>query len=227
MHPRLPLVLVAFALFAGCASVPQYRPIYDLPSERNIEAGVVPQLGIAFDPTEGALTGVVPVANAWGTFRTAADLDLFVAGHGGLGVSLVDGSYGGNQFGVSAGVRYRVQQDFLPDMRFGFEAYGDYWQDDMTFIGDGRTTRRHISVVARIPISQRVPNSSIWVYTAPTVGIALPLYDEAPFPFHGIREMPIGLVAGVTDWLSIVVEGGYLMPPLNGGYLGVGAIFTL
>ena len=91
MHPRRPfLVLVAFALFAGCASVPQYRPIYDLPADKSVEVGVVPQLGIGFDQGDSSFSGVLPGATAWGTFRTAADLDLFVAGHGGVGVSLVD-----------------------------------------------------------------------------------------------------------------------------------------
>lgn len=225
MLRALLVATLAVALFAGCASVPQYRPIYDLPGGKTLEVGVVPQVGVGFDAAESALSGAVPGANAWVAYRTPAGFDLFAAGHGGVGFSLTNGAYGGAQFGGSAGVRYRVHQDFLPDMRFAFEVMGDYLQEDFRFVGDGATTRRHLSAIARIPIAQRA-TGNIWVYTAPTMGISLPLYEDPPHPFFGINEMPIGVVAGITDWLSIVVEGGYLIQ-LNGGYLGAGAIFTL
>lgn len=222
--PRaLPVLVVA--VLTGCASVPQYRPVYDLPGGKSVEVGAVPQVGIAFNAAESALSGAVPGGNAWVSYRTELGFDLFAAGHGGVGLSLPTGAYGGAQFGGSAGIRYRVAQDFLPDMRFAFEAYGDYLQEDFRFVGGGATTRRHLSAIARIPIAQRAAGN-VWVYTAPTMGISLPLYDDPPHPFFGINEIPIGVVAGITDWLSVVAEGGYLIQ-VNGGYLGVGAIFTL
>lgn len=226
MSSRLAFAALCLApLLASCASVPQYRPVYDLAPGRSVEVGAVPQVGVGFDPSDGSFSGSAPGASAWVAYRTGADLDIFAAGHASFGLSLTDGSYAGNQFGASAGIRYRVQQDFLPDMRFAFEVFGDYLQDDYAFVGDGRTTRRHISGIARIPIAQRAA-ANVWVYTAPTLGISLPLYDDPPHPFFGIQEMPLGVVAGITDWLSVVVEGGYLIP-LNGGYLGVGVILTL
>lgn len=216
---------LAFVLFAGCASVPQYRPLYDAAGGASFELGVAPQAGVAFDGNERSLSGAVPGGNAWFTYRTEAGFDLFAAGHGGVGLMLPTGAYGGSQFGGSAGIRYRLQQDYLPDMRFAFEAFGDYLQEDFAFVGNRRTTRRHISAIARIPIAQRAAGN-VWVYTAPTMGISLPLYDDPPHPFFGINEIPLGVVVQATDWLAIVAEGGYLIP-LNGGYLGVGAIFTL
>lgn len=221
----LAALVFPFALSAGCASVPQYRPVYDLPGGKTVEVGLVPQAGVAFDTDASALSGAAPGANAWATFRTTAGFDVFAAGHGSVGLSLVNGAYAGTQFGGGAGVRYRVHQDFLPDMRFAFEVFGDYVQDDFTYLGDGRTTRRFVSAVTRIPIAQRA-GGNIWVYTAPTLGITVPLYAEADHPFFGIQEMPIGVVAGLTDWVSVVVEGGYHVY-LTGGYVGVGAIFTL
>lgn len=227
MNARLLLLAVCLSsLFAGCASVPQYRPVYDLAAGHDtVELGVVPMTGVAYNAVDSQLSGIAPGTNAWATFRTAHGFDLFAAGHGSVGVSLTSGAYSGAQYGGAAGIRYRVQQDFLPDMRFGFEAFGDYLQDDFTFIGDGRTTRRHISGFIRLPVSQRAAGN-VWFYTAPTVGISLPLYEDPPHPFFGIQEMPIGVVARLTDWVSVVGEGGYLIP-LNGGYLSVGFIFTL
>lgn len=216
---------VAFGLLSGCASVPQYRPIQDLPGGKSFEVGIAPQAGVAFDGVARELSGAAPAGNAWLAYRTDFGFDLFAAGHGGVGLTLPQGAYGGTQFGGSVGIRYRVPQDFLPDMRFAFEVFGDYLQEDFVFVGARQTTRRHLSGIARIPIAQRAAGN-IWVYTAPTMGISLPLYEDPPHPFFGINEIPIGIVAGVTDWLSIVAEGGYLIP-LNGGYLGIGVIFTL
>jgi hypothetical protein len=123
------------------------------------------------------------------------------------------------------GLRFRLPQEYLPDMRFAFEAMGDYLEENLHFAAGGAVTRRHLSGIVRLPIAQRA-SDAVWVYTAPTLGLALPLYAEAPYPFFGLNEIPLGVVVNVHEYASVVAEGGYLIP-INGGYVGVGLILHL
>lgn len=219
------LCLCAVVGWVGCASVPQYRPVFDLSSNHRVEVGFVPQAGLGVSSIDRSPTGALPGVNGYVITRVSSELDLFAAGHGGLGLSLPEGAFAGGQYGGSFGVRFRLPQDYLPDMRFAFEAMGDYLEEDLHFAAGGKMIRRHLSGIVRLPVAQRA-SDRVWVYTAPTLGLALPLYAEAPYPFFGLNEIPLGCVATVHENLSVVAEGGYLIPA-NGGYLGVGLILHL
>lgn len=222
MRRSLPLALLVLVLglLAGCASVPQMRPPIDLPRGQSVELAVAAQAGANAE-------AATPGGSAWAAYRTESDFDVFVMGHGSVGLPYDGLTYDGHQLGGAAGLRYRLTQDFIPEMRFAFEVYVDYLQDNFGFLaGPLRTPeRRHISAFMRLPIVQQAA-PGVWVYTAPTLGVSLPLYDDPPLPFFGIQEMPLGIVFRLTDWLYVVGEGGYYVP-LNGGYVTVGTMFTL
>jgi hypothetical protein len=213
---------LALALFAalGCASVPQLRPPIELPRGQSVELAVAAQAGA----NQEAAT---PGGSAWAAIRTESGIDFFAMGHGFAGMPYDGFSYDGAQVGAGAGLRYRLEQTLVPELRFAFEVYLDYLQDNYGFNSRAARSaeRRHISAFARLPIVQQAA-PGIWVYTAPTIGVSLPIYDDPPLPFFGIQEMPLGIVFRVTDWLFVVGEGGYYVP-LNGGYLTIGTMFTL
>jgi len=206
-------------LGAGCASTPSYRPPIDLPNNGTFEGGVALETG-------ANLTAAAPGAVAWALFRTEPGFDVFAAGRANPAITY-DGQYAGVLVGGSAGVRYRLTQHFFEDMRFAAEAYGDFLQFDYSFRAPavGPPLQRFITGVVRLPVAQRA-TENLWVYTAPTVGISIPLHDNPAAPFFGINEMPLGIVWTPLDYMSVVVEGG-MQITLGGGYGGVAVMFHI
>lgn len=211
--------LLSLLVGAGCASTPSYRPPVDLPNDGQFEGGVAVETG-------ANLTAAAPGTVAWALFRTKPGFDVFAAGRANPAVNF-DGTYAGVLFGGSAGVRYRLTQNFFEDMRVAVEAYGDFLQFDYSFRApaSGPPTQRFITGVVRLPVAQRA-SEGLWVYTAPTVGISIPLHDNPVAPFFGINEMPIGIVWSPLDYMSVVVEGGVQIT-LGGGYLGAALMFHI
>ncbi|MFZ9888955.1 MAG: hypothetical protein ACO3JL_15775, partial [Myxococcota bacterium] len=66
--------LCAVVGFLGCASVPQYRPVYDLPSDHRVELGVVPQAGLGVSSQDRSPTGATPGATTFVIDRMSAEL---------------------------------------------------------------------------------------------------------------------------------------------------------
>jgi hypothetical protein len=220
-----------FALLtSACATAPVYRPPVDLPSGRSVEIGAAVDLGLGVDATGGGgLVGAMPGTAAWGLFRTQAGFDFFGAGRVNGGIALSDGSYAGTLLNGAAGLRYRMPQGFLEDMRFAFEVWGDYLQFDLGFLPESSPPlpvfQQYIGGMVRATIAQRAA-PGVWVYIAPTTGVTVPLHeDHRPF-FGVVPEAPLGVVFQPFDLMSFVVEGGY-SPLLQGGYLGGGLIVQL
>jgi hypothetical protein len=211
-------------LLSACASTPVYRPAVDLPGKRNVEIGAGLDVAVGVDSAGGnGLVSAMPGTTAWAAFRTEAGFDLFGAGRINGAVAIADGSFAGTLINAQAGVRYRVAQNYLEDMRFAFEVWGDYLQLDLSVLPVSDVAlpqfQQYASGMVRAFVAQRA-GDGVWVYIAPTTGLTLPLHPNDPRPFSGVLpEIPLGVVFQPFDLMSFVVEGGY-SPLLQGGYVG-------
>jgi hypothetical protein len=222
----------------ACVSVPVYRPPVELPATTMVEVGVAPQLtgSVEIDDVAGSVTPevAIPGGAVWGAFRTPANVDVIAGFQASPAIALQGDGYTGTQFGGQLGVRYRFPQLILEDMRFSTEGVIEYLQDDYSFGQATGDTRRHLSFIGRIPVAQQA-FEGVWVYTALTVGLSIPIYPNPPAPFFGIFEAPLGITWQPLPWLTLLAEGGASKPLIRagngrrygGGYLGVGAQFQL
>jgi len=118
--------------------------------------------------------------------------------------------------GGSAGIRGRYR--FSPTLMLGGEALVDY---------QARTASGEhlIAGIVGFPVAEQAA-PGLWVYTNPSIGLAIPLHDNPVAPFFGFQEIPLGVVWQPAPWLLVVGEGGFALP-LNGGYGGVAVAFRL
>lgn len=149
-------------------------------------------------------------------------LDVFASAHGAtlLLPAGTDAAWRGLA-GAQLGARTRMA--FAKDTVVASEVALDYLEDRLR-LGDVR----HATGLVRLPVAQEVL-PSLWVYAAPTLGIALPLYEGPPLPFFGVAEMPVGLSWTFAPEWTLLVEGGALggafWQPDDGYYAGTALLF--
>lgn len=207
--PCVALLVVTWALAAGCTTVPTFRAPIDLPaSDQQIEAGAGLQVLAgpnSEDVTQanGANAGVG--VQGFAVYRTPWPVDVFAMGHGagtlGIFPSIQRPGY---IYGAQAGVRGRVEA--IQGLVFSLEGYGDYLEQNIF----GKTLR-HVTGMASITIAENA-YGPLWVYIRPTGGITIPLHAGEELPFAGVSEMPLGFTLDLNRNLSIRGEGGYHIP---------------
>ncbi len=206
----------AVACLSGCATAPFFRPQGPPLDDKNFEIGVGPHA--MFGQKEMGVGG-----GAWMHAEIVDDVELVARGHA-ADFFRYDGAPDPTDtanridvlFGGSAGIRGRYR--FSETLMLGGEALVDYQMRT----GSGEHL---IAGIVGFPVAeQAAPN--VWVYTNPSIGLAIPLHENPTAPFFGFQEIPLGIVWRPLPWLLVVAEGGFALP-LNGGYGGAAVAFRL
>lgn len=211
------MLLCAVAWLSGCATAPFFRPQGPPLDDKSFEIGVGPHA--MFGRTEmGVGGGAWMHAEAW-----TEDIELVARAHA-ADFFRYDGQRDPNDdaspidvlYGGSAGLRGRYR--FNETLMLGGEALIDF----QSRTGSGEHL---IAGIVGFPVAERAA-PGFWVYTNPSIGLAIPLHDNPIAPFFGFQEIPLGVAWQPMDWLLVVGEGGFSLP-LNGGYGGVAVAFRL
>lgn len=190
--------------------MPMYRPVSPPMGEHMFEVGLGTHA--MFNKTEMGVG-----ASTWGDIQVHENVDL-VGRAGAVDIFSYDGStpaFHDVLWSASGGVRGHTL--LLDTLTVGGEALIDYQQRT------GSADAQYLSGIFGVPLAeQAVPG--LHVYTEILMGLAVPLQKNAPQPFFGFQEFPIGLVWEATPWMLVVAEGGFAIP-IDGGYAGVAAAF--
>lgn len=214
-RPRLAAAVALALALAGCATSPFFRPVGP-PTEHAVQAGAG---GFALAGLEEAGFG----GSAFGALRVVEGGHLLLGGDAGWLRALDADLDPQNRLLYGGRIGGRYMRPLLGDSLWvGAEALLDYHASTG---GLTRAPQHTISGVVGLPVVERLL-PGVWVYTDLSLGVAIPLHDDAVAPFFGFFEAPLGVAWEALPWLVVVGEGGGATT-VNGAYVAIGASVRL